>query len=81
MPYQYFVLPMAVMVLLSFVVLISMFRARVAAVKRGDVTTGYFKNYQGQTEPEEARKRSRHYKNLFESPVAFYAVCLAALAT
>jgi len=73
--------PMLAMVILTFVVLIALFRSRVKAVRDGEVSGYYFKIYQGGAEPESAAKLSRQFTNIFESPTLFYVVCLAALAT
>jgi hypothetical protein len=75
------VYPMLAMVLLSGGVLATLFRSRVRAVRGGQVTMGYFKIYQGQSEPESSAKAARHFSNLFEAPVLFYAACLAAMIT
>jgi hypothetical protein len=73
--------PMFAMVLLTFAVLMKMFRARVRAVREGTVSAAYFRIYQGQVEPESTAKPARHFANLFEAPVLFYVVCLAAMIT
>jgi hypothetical protein len=73
------VYPMAAMVLLTMVVLVRLFRSRVAAVRAGQVDAAYFRLYQGAEEPESTRKVSRHFVNLFEAPTLFYVVCLAAM--
>ena len=74
--------PMAAMVLLTFIVLCRMFLSRVDAVKRGEVDARYYKTYQGDnTEPRAVAQNSRHFKNLLEAPVLFYAACLAAIMT
>lgn len=75
------VFPMAAMVLLTVVVLVRMFRSRVAAVRTGQVDAAYFRLYQGSDEPESTRKLSRHFTNLFEAPTLFYVACLAAMIT
>jgi hypothetical protein len=71
--------PMAAMVLLTMIVLVKMFRSRVAAVRAGQMDAKYFRLYQGGDEPETARKVGRHFVNLFEAPTLFYAGCLAAM--
>jgi len=81
MPNSFVVLPMFAMVLVSFTTLVLLFLARTASVSEGKVSAGFFKTYQGQTEPEKNLKLSRHFVNLFESPVLFYAVCISAMAT
>ena len=73
------VFPMAAMVLLTVVVLVRMFRSRVAAVRAGQVEAAYFRLYHGSDEPESTRKLSRHFTNLFEAPTLFYVACLAAM--
>ena len=75
------VYPMAAMVLLTAVVLVRMVLGRVAAVKRGEVDARFYKTYQGDAEPRAAAQNTRHFVNLFESPVLFYAACLAAMIT
>jgi hypothetical protein len=71
--------PMFAMVVLTAVVLVTLFRARVAAVRQGQVSLAYFAIYQGAAEPESSAKAARHFANLFETPVLFYVVCLAAI--
>jgi hypothetical protein len=73
------VYPMFAMVVLTFVVLVQLFRTRVRAVGAGSVPVEYFRVYQGALEPEAAAKLSRHFTNLFEAPTLFYVVCLAAM--
>jgi hypothetical protein len=72
---------MFAMVLLTAVVLVILFRSRVAAVRKGLVSAVYFRIYQGEIEPESTAKPARHFANLFEAPVLFYVVCLAAMIT
>lgn len=81
MPNSFVILPMFAMVLVSFTTLVLLFLARTASVKEGKVSAGFFKTYQGQVEPERNLQLSRHFVNLFESPVLFYAVCISAMAT
>jgi hypothetical protein len=73
-------LPMASMVLLTFVVLVRAFRARVRAVREGKVPVAHYALPAGMQEPDYALKPIRHFANLFEAPVLFYAGCLAAMA-
>lgn len=74
------VYPMFAMVVLTFGVMLTLFVRRIRAVREGKVKVGYFKIYQGEVEPEQAAKAARHFANLFEAPVLFYAACLAAMA-
>lgn len=76
---MHLIYPMFAMVVLSAVVLARLFRARSRAVARGEVDPRYFKTYQGGEEPRHARQLSRHFSNVFEAPVLFYVVCLAAM--
>jgi hypothetical protein len=71
--------PMAAMVLLTAVVLVKMYRARLAAIRSGQIEIEYFRLHQGAREPESSAKFSRHYVNLFEVPTLFYVACLAAM--
>ena len=74
------VYPMAAMVVLTFVVVVRLFRSRVAAVRAGQLDATYFRLYPGDViEPEGTRKLSRHFTNLFEAPTLFYAACLAGM--
>jgi hypothetical protein len=71
--------PMLAMVLLTFVVLIVLFRSRVRMIREGHAPVSYFSVFQGSLEPEYAAKPARHLTNLFEAPTLFYAGCLAAM--
>jgi hypothetical protein len=75
------VYPMAAMVLLTFVVLMKMFLARVRAVRAGETNASYYKTYQEGKEPREVAQLSRHIVNMFESPTLFYAACIAGMVT
>lgn len=71
---------MFALILLTTFVLIRTFRARVRAVRSGAVRMSYFRAYIGAVEmPDDAQRASRHFSNLFEVPVLFYAACLAAM--
>jgi hypothetical protein len=73
--------PMFAMVLLTFGVLLTLFRTRVRFVREGAVDAAYFKTYQEGAEPEASAKLARHFVNLFEAPTLFYVACLAAIVT
>jgi hypothetical protein len=73
--------PMSALVLLTMVVLMTLFRRRVRAVRQGQVSMGYFGIFQGEREPEATAKAARHFSNLFEAPTLFYVGCLAAMVT
>ncbi len=72
-------LPMLVVVALTFVAVVLMASARGAAVKAGH-PMGYYRAQFGPPEPEPAVVAVRHYHNLFELPVVFYAGCLTAFS-
>lgn len=72
------VYPMFAMVLLTFLVAMFMFYVRVTAIKSGSVKFSYFKTYAGDA-PELIIKTSRHFTNLFELPVIYYATLLLAI--
>lgn len=73
--------PMAAMVLLTFGVAAKMFLTRVAAVKGGEASAGFYKTYQEGSEPRHAAQLSRHFSNLFETPTLFYTACVVGLVT
>lgn len=73
------VFPMLALVVLTFVVSVMLFRARLRSVREGHTPMSYFRVFQGSPEPEFLAKPTRHYVNLFETPVLFYAGCLAAM--
>lgn len=68
-------MPMLVIVALTFVAFIRMAAARAAAVKGGQ-DPSYYKAHLGKPEPEATVTAVRHYGNLFELPMLFYAACL-----
>ena len=80
MPVRSLVFPMAAMVLLTFAAAVWLFRARRRAVREGQLPVSYFRVLQGGTEPEYVAQATRQFANLFETPVLFYAGCLAAIA-
>jgi hypothetical protein len=55
------VYPMFAMVLLTFSVVVRLFKARTASVANGTITPGYFKTYQGGNEPEASARLARIY--------------------
>jgi hypothetical protein len=76
------VYPMLALVILTFAVLIILFRSRVRMVREGLAPVSYFRTFQGSLEqPEFTVKPARHLINLFEAPTLFYAGCLAAMVT
>lgn len=72
--------PMFAMVVLTFIVLIQLFRTRTRAVTSGAVKASFYKTFQGDAEPEAAQKLTRHFSNLFEAPTLYYVACVTGLA-
>ncbi|GIL40611.1 MAPEG family protein [Roseiterribacter gracilis] len=72
--------PAAALALLSFIVMMIMARRRFAAVKSGALPAGYFRTYRGAEPPDACVQAARHYENLFELPVLFYALIAILLA-
>ena len=73
--------PMAAMVLLTAIVLFTMFRGRVRAVKTGEADARFYKTYQEGSEPREVAQLSRNLANLFEAPTLFYVACITGMVT
>ena len=71
-------LPMAVVAAISIVAFLRLFVARYRSLKKREVPLKYYVAFQGGGEPEDVAVASRHYVNVFESPVLFYAGCFAA---
>ena len=69
--------PMLVVVALTFIAFAKMGAARGAAVKGGQ-DPNYYKAHLGAPEPEATVVAVRHYGNLLELPTVFYAACLTA---
>ena len=67
--------PMAMMVLLTFMVGVVAATTRFASVRSGDVRLRYFKLMQGQDVPERVIVTTRSFNNMFEVPVLFYVAC------
>ena len=70
-------LPALVVVALTFVAFVRMAIMRAAAVKAGQ-DPAYYRAQLGTPEPEATVAAVRHYGNLLELPVLFYAACLTA---
>jgi len=71
--------PMFAMVLLVGAVAAVMFRSRVRAVRERKLSIKYFRAMSGGEVPDYAAVPSRHFANLFEVPILFYAVCVSAM--
>lgn len=66
------VLPVILLVFLTFTILFTLGYKRFNAAKKREVDARYYKLYQDGTEPESCRKFARNYENLFEIPLLFY---------
>jgi hypothetical protein len=71
--------PMLALVFLTFGVSVMLFRARIRSVREGHTPVSYFRVFHGSPEPEYLAQVTRHYANLFETPMLFYAGCLVAM--
>ena len=70
--------PIVAMVALVVFVVVRIARSRISAVRRRDISVGFYKLYQGSEEPDELRALRRHFANLFELPILFYVACIVA---
>lgn len=75
------VYPMGLMAIFTLLYSCFLIRTRIKALKAGDVKRTFFRTYDNDTPPDYVQKPTRHWANLFEVPVLFYAVCAAILAT
>ncbi|MBL8643190.1 MAG: MAPEG family protein [Rhodospirillaceae bacterium] len=73
-------LPMMVVVGLCIVGFMHLVVARMRTINGRDVPLKFYVAFQGATEPEATAVVVRHYANLFEAPIVFYAACLSAFA-
>ncbi|WP_339899875.1 MAPEG family protein [uncultured Gilvimarinus sp.] len=75
--------PMAALVLLTFYVALRMFKARVSAIKGGQVAMEHFRTYATPSDqlPQAMVLSQRCYNNLLEMPILFYAACITAMVT
>ena len=71
--------PMIFLALASLLLYVRLSSARVKTVKEGKVKGSVYRHNVG--EPEESLQFNRAIVNQFESPVLFYAVCIAAYAS
>jgi len=72
-------IPLLAMVALTYGVLVHTFVGRMRAVRAGAVRLSYFRVMQGEA-PDAVLAGTRHFANLFEMPVLFYAVAVLVLA-
>jgi len=72
--------PVILLVVWTLLVLAHLGVSRLAAVRRGEVSLGYFRAYQGAA-PERLVVLERHYRNLLELPLLFYLAAITAYVT
>lgn len=72
--------PMGLLAIFTLLYSYILITGRKKAVEEGEINASYFKEYNDGTPPSYMQKATRHWSNLYEVPVLFYAVCLAVLA-
>lgn len=75
--HKYHLYPVIALAFLTFGIMILMGRRRFAAIRKGEIPVGYFKDYQQREPfllPAHVQVAARNYMNLFEFPVLFYAI-------
>ena len=75
----FLVLPMASLVLLTFVMLLLMLYFRIKAVRLKQISPRYFKLNKGDEIPDHIVAITQNYHNLLELPPLFYVVCILAM--
>ncbi len=72
-------LPLLIQVALTFSLLVLGFFQRARAVRRREMSIGFFRLLEGEA-PQYIRQANRHFSNQFEMPVLFYTVAVLILA-
>ena len=73
--------PAFAMFALTAIVVIRLGAQRAAALKTGRVSLGFYRLHRDGKEPEDVAATARHFINLFEAPVLFYAGVIIAYVT
>lgn len=73
--------PMFAMFLLTVTVALLMLAMRIRGVKNKTVHPKYFKVYNEKLPDDSQIQISRHFSNLFETPILFYTVCILYIIT
>ena len=73
--------PVAAMLLLTCVVMVFMLGERIAGMKQRKLHPKTMPSSSQMAATLQNTRAADHYKNLFEMPVFFYALCVALLAT
>lgn len=71
--------PMIIVALATLLLYFPMSSARVASVKSGKTKASVYRHNVG--EPEESLRFSNAIRNQYETPILFYAVCIATYVT
>jgi len=72
--------PMGLLAIFTLLYASVIITSRKKAINAGHIKPSYFKEYNNDTPPSYMQKATRHWANLYEVPVLFYAVCAAILA-
>lgn len=73
-------LPMLVVVTLTIIGFVRLVTARYGTINGRHVPLKFYVAFQGASEPEPTAVAVRHYANLFEAPIIFYAACISVFA-
>ena len=73
--------PMFALVVLTYLVMFTLAFSRLRSVARNELPAKYYRLMQGYAAPDYVLKPTRHFSNLFETPVLFYVVCILYLVT
>ncbi len=78
---KYFILALMIQLIIPCFVLVQMFIRRITAVRNGELSPYYFKQYQaeGVNVPKTVILSSRHFSNLFEMPILYFVLSLFIL--
>ena len=71
--------PILAMVVLYLVVFLVSFTTRIKSVRAGETPISYFDTFTEGTPSPAVLKTTRHYANMFEMPVLFFAVAILAI--
>lgn len=69
--------PLLTMIALTFAMALWMLALRIRAVRRGELSIGYFRLNKGGKPSEQLQRVTQHYDNLLEMPPLFYVSLLA----
>ena len=75
------VYPMLALFALTGLVWLWLYRQRIGAHGKGELTQSYMRTAEGPAPPERVIAAGRHFANLLEVPVIFYVTCVLLLVT